>query len=137
MLALSEQATAILARIATIPGFNQVEYLDDEAEVELRPANYPAAQLVMARVDMSGQANRGVDADSRWTGLVTGKRMGGQAGILVLIDALLDTLCGFALAGNVLPLYPKEIEYVKNVNQASVYAVTFTTSQRGKYQPRT
>lgn len=128
MLMLREQAEAILTKLREIPSLNFVDLTEDVDGEARRPKVYPAAQLVLSAEPTSFDA-RSISAKTSWTVLVLAKDIGGEHGLMAMVDAVLDQLTGFQPVVGVGLLVPAKVEFIDRNSGIAAYAVTFTTKQ--------
>lgn len=130
MLQLNDQAASILARLNTLAGVNQTEYLDTPEDFESRPVRYPAVSLVLGEAVPGGPENMTTTVRVSWLVLVTAKNMTGSAGLLAVTDQVLGVLSGYQPLAGSRPLAPAKIEFLERNGEVSTYAITFITLQR-------
>jgi len=131
MLNLLAQANSILTQMATVAGLNQTDLIESIDDVERQPYVLPMAQLLLHQAVPKLPENKISDVNTSWTVIVTARSLLGVKGHLAMIDGLLDVLSGFQPEGTIRPLSPVKIEFLDRVGeQASAYAVTFSTLQR-------
>jgi hypothetical protein len=132
MLRLREQAEALLAQLATVPGLNLVNMLEGvDIDETRRPGVLPMAQLLLS-ADPTSFMNGRLSAKVFWSVLITAKTMAGANGLMALVDAVLDALGGFRPITGSRSLLPEKIEFVDRGEQASAYVVTFSAVQDAK-----
>jgi len=131
MFEISEQIESILAKLAEIPGVNQVELSEFVDNIESRPRILPCLILLPPSGKPKGPENATVVADQSWTVMIAAKNVRGALGHGVLMDAVLDTLDGFQPVDGVRPLSPAEWGMTnERVGEAAFASyVTFTTVQ--------
>ncbi|MGV0961861.1 MAG: hypothetical protein ACOYB1_18705 [Limnohabitans sp.] len=131
MFSIVEQADAILARLATIAGVNQIDIAEFIDNLENRPRTLPAVSLLPPAGKPKKQQNVIIEADNSWMVVIIAKSIIGPIGHLALMDSVLDALSGFQHISGIKPLVPVEWglmnERIGEMSFASF--VTFSTSQ--------
>ncbi len=130
MLYLADQAATIIAKLETITGLNQVDYLDGLDELARKPVVLPAAQLVLVESGIKRTGGSLATAESKWMVLIRAKSLTGPSGAMALADTVLDTLSGLQPVAGAGPLLPDKVRFYNNENEMAGYAVTLVTTHR-------
>jgi hypothetical protein len=125
------QAEAILARLQSVLGANQVDLLEVMGMIDEKPRVLPSLSLVPPKGKPLNPENKIITAENSWTVVIVARSIFGAQGHLALMDAVCDALGGYQPPGAIKPLVPVDWGLLNERLEAGIASqVTFISSQR-------